>query len=90
MTLRTITSTMSFGAPFVLEGIDRLFPGGTYKIDTDEELIQGLSFTAYRRTATVIHLHANPGQPGLTETLTVEPSVFDAAVERDRISAISK
>lgn len=86
MSLRTVRSTVSFDASFVLEGIDRLFPGGAYKIESDEELIQGISFTAYRRTATLIHLHENPRQPGLTETLRVEPAVFDAALERDRMA----
>ena len=84
MNVRTVKSSVSFEAPFVLDGVDRLFPGGTYKIESDEEMIQGISFTAYRRTATLIHLHANPSQPGLTETLRVEPAVFDAALERDR------
>ena len=84
MSVRTVKSSVSFAAPFVLEGVDRLFPGGTYRIESDEEMIQGISFTAYRRTATLIHLHTNPSQPGLTETLRVEPAAFDAALERDR------
>lgn len=84
MNVRTVNSSVSFKAPFMLEGGDRLFPEGTYRIESDEEMIQGISFTAYRRTATLIHLHANPSQPGLTETLSVEPAVLDAALERDR------
>jgi hypothetical protein len=54
MTTRTTTDTVTFHRPFYLKGVDRLLPPANYRVVTDEELIEGLSFAAYRRTSTVI------------------------------------
>jgi hypothetical protein len=37
-------------------GADRMVPAGDYRVVTDEELIEGLSFPAYRRVSTVVFL----------------------------------
>lgn len=71
---------MTFGGAFVLGGLDRELPAGAYVVETDEELIEGLSFPAWRRVATLIHL---PATPGRTETLSVDPAALDAALSRD-------
>ena len=55
MTIRTTRKSVTFGHPFCLSAIDAVQPSGTYTIDTDEELIDGLSFLAYRRIATLLH-----------------------------------
>jgi len=49
MTTRTTTKTV----PFNLKGVDRLLPPANYRVVTDEDLIEGLSFPAYRRASTV-------------------------------------
>jgi len=36
---------------------------------------------------TLIHLHAKPGFPGLTQTLTIDPNELDAALKRDQAPA---
>ena len=84
MTTRTIKKIVTFRRPFVLGGIDEALPAGPYSVETDEELIEGISFPAYRRILTLIHLHPKPGRPGLTETLTIDPNELDAALERDQ------
>jgi hypothetical protein len=84
MTVRTIKKTVAFRRPFVLGGFDEVLPAGAYSVETDEELLEGISFPAYRRILTVMHLHAKPGHPGLTQTLTIDPNELDAALERDR------
>ena len=43
---------MTFSHPFLLKDIDRTLPPGDYQVITDEELIEGLSFSAYRRVST--------------------------------------
>jgi hypothetical protein len=53
----------------------------------DEELLEGISFPAYRRVLTLIHLHPKPGHPGLTQTLTIDPNELDAALKRDQAPA---
>ena len=60
MNTRTTHTTVRFTAPFSLSGVDEIQPPGDYAIAEDEELIDGLSWLAYRRVATFIHLPAIP------------------------------
>jgi len=87
LTIRTIKKTETFRRPFVLGGFDEVLPAGAYSVETDEELLEGISFPAYRRILTLIRLHAKPGHPGLTQTLTVDANEFDAALLRDQAHA---
>ena len=43
MTVRTTRTTISFSQPFELRDLDDIQPAGDYLLDTDEELIEGLS-----------------------------------------------
>jgi hypothetical protein len=54
MTIRSRRETISFKHAFRIRGIDRLLPAGAYEVITDEEMIEGLSFAAFRRVATLI------------------------------------
>ena len=58
MLTRTREKTWAFRKPFTLKGIDRELPAGSYRVATDEELIEGLSFPVYRRVATMIFIPA--------------------------------
>src|ERR1700723_271179 len=58
MTTRSRRETITFQHPFRIRGIDRLLPPGAYEIITDEEMIEGLSFPAFRRVATMIMVPA--------------------------------
>jgi hypothetical protein len=87
MTIRTSEKTVTFRNPFVIGGFDEVLPAGVYSVETDEELLEGISFPAYRRILTVIHLHAEPNKPGLARTLTVDPNDLDAALQRDQAPA---
>jgi hypothetical protein len=60
MTIRTSKKTVIFRRPFVLGGFDEVVPAGAYSVETDEELLEGISFPAYRRILTLIQLHAQP------------------------------
>lgn len=83
MTVRTTKKTVTFVASFVLGDFDEVLPAGTYDVETDEELLEGLSFHAYRRVLTLIHLS---GPRGLSRVLTVDPNELDAALKRDGAS----
>ncbi len=74
---------MTFQLPFVLEDTNREVPAGEYRLETDEELIEGLSFPAYRRVATHLYLHP---KPGVTEMLAVSWADIAAAQLRDEIA----
>jgi len=45
MTTRTNGRILTFAHPFLLKGVDRELPAGDYRVVTDEELIEGLSFS---------------------------------------------
>ena len=83
MTIRTTRKSVTFGHPFCLSAIDAIQPSGTYTVDTDEELIDGLSFLAYRRVATLLHLPSTSSRAGVTEIITVDPSELETALKRD-------
>jgi hypothetical protein len=83
MTIRTTRKTVTFSRPFALSGVDNIQPSGTYTVDTDEELIEGLSFLAYRRVATLLHLPSTSSRVGVTELVTINPSELEAALKRD-------
>ena len=87
MTIRTSEKTVTFRRPFVLGGTDEVLPAGAYSVETDEELLEGISFPAYRRTLTLIHLHATSDHPGVTRTVTIDPNELDAALKRDQAPA---
>lgn len=58
MTIRSRRETVTFKHPFRIRGIDRLLPAGPYEVVTDEEMIEGLSFAAFRRIATMVKVPA--------------------------------
>ena len=71
MTLRTSSEIITFHRPFWPKGVDRLLPPADYRVVTDEELIEGLSFPVYRRVSTVILV---PGQVASSlEMVTIDP-----------------
>jgi len=81
MTIRTTTTTVSFHRPFRMKGVDRFLPAGDYRVVTDEELIEGLSFAAYHRIATAILVPAPSGSA--IEMVTVDPADLQVAQEQD-------
>ncbi len=83
MTTRTLTRTVTFTKPFNLAELDETQPAGTYTVETDEELIEGVSFHAFQRILTLIHLHARAGRPGTSQTASVDPKGLDDALLRD-------
>lgn len=50
---------VTFNHPFRIRGIDRLLSAGDYEVVTDDETIDGLSFAALRRVATMIMVPAS-------------------------------
>ncbi len=85
MTVRTSQKTVTFRRPFVLGGFDEVLPAGIYVVETDEVLVEGISFLAYRRILTLLHLPEKTGHR-LAGVLTIDPKELDAALERERAS----
>lgn len=83
-----ITETMvTFKRPFALTGIDGVQPPGTYEVATEEEQIPGLSFVAFRRVATTLHLPATPAPGQRREVIAVDPTELAAALGADAAAA---
>jgi hypothetical protein len=81
MTTRTSRETVTFKMPFLLEGLGRSLPAGSYEVITDEELIEGLSFPVYHRIATMMLV---PGQSSRSvEMVTIDPLALTEALERE-------
>jgi hypothetical protein len=81
MTMRTTTRTVTFHRPFYLKGVDRVLPPANYRVTTDEELIEGLSFSAYRRVSTRILVPAESGCA--VEMVDIDPLDLQAAMDGD-------
>jgi hypothetical protein len=82
MIARSLSKTVVFSKPFLLRGVDRMLPAGDYKVVTDEELIDGLSFPVYRRVSTMIFVPAGHGASSI-EMVTIDPLDLRGALDRD-------
>ena len=81
MTTRSRSKSVVFSHPFELKGVDRTLPPGDYRVVTDEELIEELSFPVYRRVSTMIFV---PGESASSvEMVAIDPQELQAAQERD-------
>lgn len=74
---------MSFARPFLLKGIDRVLAAGQYKVITDEELIEELSFPVYRRVATMIFVPADSQSCSSVEMVAIDRRDLQDAQDRD-------
>lgn len=84
MSTRTTQTTVTFRRAFTLPAIEGAQPAGTYRLVTEEEQIPGLSFVAFRRTETLLHLPADPPTPGRTsQVVSVLPEELAAALAAD-------
>ena len=83
MITRTSAKVVTFSSPFLLKGVDRKLPAGDYRVVTDEELIEGLSFPVYRRVSTMIFVPAQSHHASSVEMVTIDPLDLQAALDRD-------
>jgi hypothetical protein len=83
MIARSLSKTVAFCRPFLLKGIDRTLSAGEYRVVTDEELIEGISFPVYRRVSTMIFVPAQSHAASSIEMVTIDPEDLQAAQDRD-------
>ena len=84
MPLRTTRSQVTFVHPFQIDELSELQPPGDYRVDIDEELIEGLSFLAYRRVAALVHLPALARSQDAAQVIAMPPARLDALLDLDR------
>ena len=80
---RITRRSVTFLRPFLLVDLDEEQPAGTYVIETVEEPLDTLSFIAYRRVSTAIHLPAVGAASLRREVVTINPRDLEAAQKRD-------
>ncbi len=83
MTMRTTRQSVTFRRPFSISGIDGVQPAGTYVVETDEELLEELSFPAYHRVSTSIILPVQGGGSGSYQVVRIDPADLEEAQRRD-------
>ncbi len=85
MTTRTTQRIVTFARPFLLPRLGTEQPAGDYLVETDEELLMDVSFPAYRRVLTLLHLHEIPGDPQITGIANIDFEELEAALLRDAL-----
>ena len=80
MTTRMTSKTFIFAQPFVVDEDEGEQPPGIYTVETEEELLETVSFPAYRRVSTVMHCHSDCG---ITRYVNIDPHALAAALARD-------
>lgn len=83
MNQRLTKEMVTFVRPFLVEGVSRTFPPGTYEIETTEEQLEGISFVAYRRVSTTIKLPGSAAANASWQVHEIEPSDLAAMKKRD-------
>ncbi len=90
MFTRLSRSMVTFSKPFTLAGTPEAFPPGEYEIIVEEELLHGLSFEAYRRTATYLKVVDRGARSGRTKMRLTTEQDLERALARDRPPVKSK
>lgn len=80
-------STAIFTRPFTLDGFEGRLPAGTYQIESEQDILEGMFLPDCLRTSVLIHLHATAGSPALAQTLTIPWEVLERAQIRDQAPA---
>ena len=79
MTIRTTTRTITLTRPFSVPDVDGVQPPGAYEVQIDEEVLDNLTFLAWRRVATTIHLKIG----GATQVVPIDPFALEAILLGD-------
>lgn len=83
MTTRTTQSIVRFQTSFLLPDFVEPQPPGDYQVDRDEELIEGLSWIAWRHVGTFIHLPAIGVRTAIRQLVPIDPAQIDAVTEKE-------
>lgn len=83
MATRAKAGTVTFARPFLLRRINRELPAGTYKIETEEESLEGVSVLSYRRVEVRLFVPQIMGKSE-AEMWVLSPGELDVALAVDR------
>ncbi|WP_460087695.1 hypothetical protein [Roseibium sp. LAB1] len=84
MFVRSTRSIVKFYHPFNLNGDPECLPAGEYEVVVEEELLEGLSFLAYRKTATYLVVVGRGLNAGETAMREISENSLESLIGRDR------
>lgn len=84
MVTRSTRSMVTFTNAFKMGESRQELPASTYEVVVEEELLQGLSFEAYRRTATYLMVPGRGINAGQTTMQMTTQGDLEHAIECDR------
>lgn len=82
MESRTTTEVVEFLHPFRLSSRSGALPAGQYRVETEEEMLSGISFPVWRRTSMTIMRHGL-ASGRLVQALAITPTELAAALATD-------
>ena len=85
--MRSIERTLTFRQPSRLSAVDGPLPSGQYRVITEEEPLEGLSFAAWQRVPTLLFLPANSLPGKAREVVPIDPNELDAALAADGLES---
>lgn len=80
---RTTETEITFVHPFMLNSLIMPLQAGTYRLIVDEEEIEGLSFSAFKRTSTQIEIPSITTTVGARHRIRVSPQEIETALAKD-------
>jgi hypothetical protein len=84
MHVRFSRSVVTFLNPFMISGYAQGFPAGDYEVVAEEEVIQGLTFVSFRRTATYLTPCGRQGAAAPNSLQATTEYDLETALNRDR------
>ena len=84
MTLKTTRTIATFDEPFSLRNLEGIQPAGTYAVHVEDELIPGLSRTAWRRVSTLLQTPSIASSQERSRLVVVSPTELAAALMKDQ------
>ena len=85
MLTRTIEERVTFNNPFKVPGQSKLVPAGSYRINITQELLEGLTFLAYRKTLITLYIPKNDSYCLPNEhSIIFEPQDFEFLLQKDK------
>lgn len=84
MSMRVTARVVTFEKSFTLDEIEGALPAGSYRVETEEETLDNVSFVAYRRIATHIFVPSRKDPSGAVQMWSIHPNGLTEALARDR------
>jgi len=84
MNNRTTQTVICFSSPFLLPGFEAPQPAGDYRVDYDEEPLEGAFRLAWRRIAAFIYLPAIAMQGSAQQMVPINISDLETILEKDQ------